>query len=128
MESFPSQAEDAHRDERYPARFIEGILNKMCGVTEISATMASLAILGCPTEFFSESFWYVFVEEAIENAQRLCSEEDRKGKRKLDHCYQKNEETHSAKKRKVQKRLASKKQPEVDQIYIYSRFFLFSSI
>lgn len=92
MDHYPSQAEDANTDSRNAIRFLQGINNMMVGTSEYSADMAAFGILGSEPEFYSEAFWVVFVDDAINFANESSlkarqAARDRSVRVRLEHDY-----------------------------------------
>ena len=82
-------------------RFLQGINNMMVGTSKYLAVMAAFVILGNEPEFYSEAFWIVFVDDAINFANALTLEarvaaRERSVRVRLDHDYCHSETNDSA--------------------------------
>ena len=86
MEQYPSQAEDSGTDERSALRYLQGITNMMVGASEYSACTVLYAILGYPAEIYSDSFWFVFLNDAINYVNRKSIEMEQINEEN-DYCF-----------------------------------------
>ena len=68
IENFPSIAKDSGTDTRTAMHFFARIVNQLIGAVEVSTPVASLALLGMPSETCSHGFFYVFIKAAINYA------------------------------------------------------------
>lgn len=63
--NYPSRAEDTGTVRRTAMHFFTRLVNTLSNAVEVSAPMASLALLGVPAEISSHSFQLVFVSAAL---------------------------------------------------------------
>ena len=65
QKEYPSIAEDAGTDKRDGAQFLQIILNKLNGISELGDTQAAAALLGMPAQESTCRRTYVFIAAAI---------------------------------------------------------------
>lgn len=65
VENFPSTAEDTGTERRTAMHFLTRVVNQLTSAVEVSAPVASLALLGMPSEICSHGFHLLFVHAAL---------------------------------------------------------------
>jgi hypothetical protein len=67
---YPSIAEDAGTDKRDGAQFLQIILNKLNGISELGDTQAAAALLGMPAQESTCRRTYVFIAAALASVKQ----------------------------------------------------------
>ncbi|KAI9551024.1 hypothetical protein GHT06_005687 [Daphnia sinensis] len=65
VEHFPSTAKDTGTERRTAMHFLTRVVNQLTSAVEVSAPVASLALLGVPSEICSHGFHLLFVHAAL---------------------------------------------------------------
>ncbi|KAI9551001.1 hypothetical protein GHT06_005557 [Daphnia sinensis] len=65
VENFPSTAKDTGTERRTAMHFLTRVVNQLTSTVEVSAPVASLALLGMPSEICSHGFHLLFVHAAL---------------------------------------------------------------
>jgi hypothetical protein len=65
VSKYPSNADDTGNIDRTTKHLLQRVVNTIAGAQEMSAQMAATALIGKPSCFTSDSFWFAYIWPAI---------------------------------------------------------------
>jgi hypothetical protein len=76
---FPSKAEDTGTAQRTSQHLLSRLMNSLNGKIEVSSTLATLALLGLPSNYYSHEYFWCRVTSAMAYVKRCHSSNPPKG-------------------------------------------------